>query len=222
MCMSNHIEIFQSYNTLVANDIYTRKSGASNILFIGGCRSFVYAIFFEELCKYDSWFNNAQFGIAAIAVHIIDLHKRDKTKNIKNVIENADIIICEQIRHYSFLNTSKNCEINLFNSFELKKNCKIIQIPNLELQYNIENNISDSIKNQNLSRFVEHCDKYSCNVISEYVIQNINKSSLFVTDNHPNSNLVLELFKRIIELTFDRQITDLNILNLLSKIIIFT
>ena len=125
------------YDKLVKNDIYIKKTGDTNILFIGGCRSFAYAIYFEDVCKYNSWFKNAQYGISAIGVHIIDLLKRNKTKNMTCVIENADIIVCEQIRNYSFLNTSKNCEINLFNSFNLKKNCKIIKLPNLEIKSNL-------------------------------------------------------------------------------------
>ena len=52
-----------------------------------------------------------------------------------DVIENADIIVCEQIRNYNILNTSKNCHQNIFNNFNIKKNCKIIQIPNLEFRY---------------------------------------------------------------------------------------
>ena len=90
----NYIDKFQKYNNLVSDDIYYSKIGASNILFIGGCRSFVYAIFFEELCKYVPYFKHAQFGFAAIGVHIIDIYKRSKTNNLTYVIENADYIVC--------------------------------------------------------------------------------------------------------------------------------
>ena len=48
----NYIEKFQKYDKLVHDNIYHSKIGASNILFIGACRSYVYAIFFEEICKY--------------------------------------------------------------------------------------------------------------------------------------------------------------------------
>ena len=131
----NYIEKFNKYNTLIHDDIYHSKIGASNILFIGGCRSIVYAIFFEEICKYVPYFKHAQFGFAVIASHIIDLLKRQKTQNLCYVFENADFIVCEQIRNYDFLNTSKSCQQNIFNNFKIKGTCKIIQIPNLEFRY---------------------------------------------------------------------------------------
>ena len=54
---------------------------------------------------------------------------------LKYVVENADYIVCEQIRNYSFLNSSTKCEQNIFNNFNIKSNCKILQIPNLDLRY---------------------------------------------------------------------------------------
>lgn len=76
----NYSKKFIYFNELVQNDIYVYKKGASNVLFIGGCRSYAYAIYFEEICKYVPWFKHAQFGISAIGVHIIDLLKRQKLK----------------------------------------------------------------------------------------------------------------------------------------------
>ena len=126
---------FVYYDNLVKNDIYTSKTGATNILFLGSCRSYAYAIYFEQICNYVPYFLHAQCGISAIGVHIIELLQRKITPNIRSTIENADVIICEQIRHYSFLNTSNSCEQNIFNNFNIKPSCKIIQIPNLDLRY---------------------------------------------------------------------------------------
>ena len=49
--------------------------------------------------------------------NIINLLNRKKTDNLKYVVENADYIVCEQIRNYSFLNSSTKCEQNIFNNF---------------------------------------------------------------------------------------------------------
>ena len=114
--MNNYLDKFQKIEKLVHDDIYHYKIGASNILFIGGCRCFVYSILFSELCNYIPYFIHAQFGFGVIAVHIIDLLKREKTNSIKFIVENADYIVCEQIRNYKFLNTSIECEENIFNS----------------------------------------------------------------------------------------------------------
>ena len=230
--MNNYIDKFQKLDKLVNDDIYHYKIGASNILFIGGCRSFVYSILFSELCKYDTYFANAQFGFGVIAVHIIDLLKREKTQNIKFIVENADYIVCEQIRNYKFLNTSIDCEENIFNSFNIKKNCKIIQIPNLEFRYytndlifdkpedknNIE--IVDIIKKTNLKSFVDHCKKYEFYKLAEYIENFINKERFFATFNHPHNQIMLELFKELIEKLFEQKIKD-PILNVLKCVKIF-
>jgi hypothetical protein len=125
-----YIQKFITYDNNNINDIYiNNKIGAINILFIGSCRSTILSIYFEELCKNIEWFENYQFGISVIEVHVIKIKKRSKTNNnLKFVIENADYIVCEQIRSYDFLNTNKKCIQNIFNNFDIKKTCKIIQI----------------------------------------------------------------------------------------------
>ena len=222
---------FNFYDDLVKNDIYVSKVGANNILFLGGCRSYAYAVYFEEICKCDNYFINGQFGISTIGVHIIDLYKRNITPNMRYVIEHADIIICEQIRRYSFLNTSISCEQNIFNNFNIKQSCKIIQIPNLELRYNIndlifenpsDSNDSDKInklKCQNLTLFINHCKKYNFTELSKFISRN-EYSNLFVTFNHPTNSLILKIFEEIIEKLFDMPVSN-NALFFLKKINIF-
>lgn len=218
-------EKFQKYNKLVSDDIYHSKIGASNILFIGGCRSFVYAIFFEEICKYVPYFKHAQFGFACIGVHIMDLLKRSKTNNLTYVIENADYIVCEQIRNYDFLNTSKNCKQNIFNNFKIKDSCKIIQIPNLEFRYfyneikEINNEINE-IKQKNLKNFIDHCNKYNFNNLAMYISNNVKDERLFVTFNHPCNNIILELIKELCENLFGQKLLE-PILYILKGIKIF-
>jgi hypothetical protein len=228
----NYIEQFQKYNNLVDKDIYHSKIGASNILFIGGCRSFVYAIFFEELCKYVPYFKHAQFGFAAIGVHIMDIHKRTKTNNLTYVIENADYIVCEQIRNYNILNTCENCQQNIFNTFNIKKDCKIIQIPNLEFKYYIKEidfsgeidltniELIKQIKHNNLTKYIEHLKKYKFYNLSTYFENNINTKRFFIQMNHPCNHFILELFKELIEILFQHKLSD-NIITILKKIKIF-
>jgi len=223
---------FIYFNELVQNDVYIYKKGAANILFIGGCRSYAYAIYFEEICKYVPWFKHAQFGISAIGVHIIDLLKRQKTKNIINVIENADIIICEQIRNYNFLNTSNKCEQNIFNNFNIKPQCVVVQVPNLEFRYyykelefeNLDdandNNKVKLIKEINLNKFIENCRKYNFEQFGEYILKNINNKRLFVSFNHPCNETILEAVKLIVKNGFNQELLQ-PILNILQSIRIF-
>jgi hypothetical protein len=228
----NYIKEFTKYDNLVRDDIYHKKIGAQNILFIGGCRSYIYSILFEEICKHVPYFINGQFGYATIGVHIIDTLKRQKTNNLKYIIENADYIVCEQTRNYSFLNSSTKCEQNIFNNYNIKSNCKIIQIPNLELRYysndliyqnkedinNIE--IVRAIKKENLRKFIEHCQNYEFYNLSTYIENNINTQRLFNTINHPCNNILLELFKELIEKMFDQKLQE-PILNILRNVKIF-
>lgn len=226
------INNFQKIEKLINDDVYCSNIGASNILFIGGCRSFMYSTLFSELCKHNLYFTHAQFGIGTIGVHMIDLLKREKTKNIRSVVENADYIVCEQIRNYKFLNTSTKCEENLFNNFNIKKNCKVIQIPNLDFRYykndlifdnpqdnnNIE--IINVIKKNNLNRFINHCKKYEFHKFAEYTETFINKERMFSRFNHPYPATALELFKELIEKLFEQKIEG-NVLNALKCVRFF-
>ena len=228
----NYLNKFQYYGELVKDDVYIYKKGAANVLFLGGCRSYAYAIYFEEICKYIPWFKHAQFGISVIAVHIIDLLKRQKTQNLINVIENADIIVCEQIRHYSFLNTHKKCEQNIFNNFNIKPHCVVVQVPNLEFSYyyneltfeNADDKNDDNkvklLKEKNLNKFVECCREYNFAQFGEYILNNINNRRLFVSSNHPCNHTILEAVKLIIKNGFNQELLP-PILRILQQIRIF-
>lgn len=199
------------------NDIYVTKSGAINILFIGGCRSMAYSIFFEELCKYNSYLKNAQYGLAVIGVHILQPLNRGKTARLNNVFENADIIICEQIRHYNMLNTSKECEQNIFNNFNIKPTCKIINVPNLEFHY--ENTPESKMKE--VIRLVDHCKKYNFEKLAKYINDNSHVIHLlFVTCNHPSTNLFCQLMKELIETNFG-VIIDHELMSVMKRVRIF-
>jgi hypothetical protein len=224
------LEKFCNYDLLVHNDIYSSKVGRTNILFLGGCRSYIYAIFFEELCNHMEEFKNLDFGFSAIGVHVVELNHRLKTPNLKSVIENADYIVCEQIRNYSILNTSPKCEQNIFNSFQIKDTCKIIQLPNMVLRYYKNDLLPHEqsaglyeiglIKQKNLTDFLNHCKKYGFCKLAKYVESNINNKRLLCDFNHPYNNLILELFNEFIEKTFNLEIPE-NIINILKTIHIF-
>ena len=224
----NYLQKMTYYNDLTTNDTYIHKTGAQNILFIGGCRSFVYAIYLEEICKISQYFKNAQFGFAAIGVHVINLLKRTKTINMTNVIENADIIICEQIRKYNILNTSENCEQNVFNNFKIKPTCKIIKIPNLEFRYYkndlvLHNDNIDEIKiakEESLNKFIVFLKKYGFNNFSKYILNNINSRRLFITLNHPSSYTILEFICELCENVWQQKLSS-NTISILNKIQIF-
>ena len=205
--MNRFIERFQYLDKLASIDTYIINKGHSSIVFLGGCRSIYLCIFFEEICKNLSYFQHAQFGLSTLSVYNI---KQTKSPNVINVIENADLIICEQLRSYKELNTSPKCDKNIFNSFNIKQNCKIIQIPNLEYYE----------EKYDLTILVNQCKKYNFNKVAEYIYNNIENKKLFVTYNHPSNSLMLEFFKELCEICFNQQLPK-EIIHELNKILIF-
>jgi len=187
------------------------------VLFVGGCRSFVYSIFFEELCKHNSYLKNAQYGIGAVAVHILQVCNLHKPQELTHVVENADIIICEQIRHYDVLNTSTECEQNMFNNFNIKPTCQIFHVPNLECNYE---NTPES-KLQNVTRLINHCNKYNFKNLANYIDANAGSiDAMFITNNHPSTALFCQLMKELVETHFNVVITH-ELMSVMQRIRIF-
>ena len=206
--MNRFSERFQYLERLSNTNTYTINKGNLNIVFLGVCRSIYLCICFEELCKHLSYFQRAQFGLSTIAVY--QMGTEMKNQNIINTVENADIIVCEQLRSYKELNTSVKCQQNIFNSFNIKQNCKIIQIPNLEYYE----------EKYDLTILVNQCKKYNFNKVAEYIYNNIENKKLFVTYNHPSNSLMLEFFKELCEICFNQQLPK-EIIHDLNKILIF-
>jgi hypothetical protein len=215
------------YNDLTKNDKYIHRRGRQNILFIGVCRAVIYAMHLESICRTNEYFRNSRFGFAAIVVYIVDF-KRGKTENMTNVVENADIIICEQIRNSSILNTSEKCEQNIFNSFKIKPTCKIIQIPNLDIRYYkndllLQNDNIDEIKmmkEESLNKFIEFLKKYGFDNFSKYIIDNIHSKRLFVTYNHPCNHTMIEFMRELCSNVWQQTLSQETISEL-NKIQIF-
>ena len=206
--MNRFSERFQYLERLSNTNTYTINKGNLNSVFLGVCRSIYLCICFDELCKHLSYFQRAQFGLSTIAVY--QMGTEMKNQNIINTVENADIIVCEQLRSYKELNTSVKCQQNIFNSFNIKQNCKIIQIPNLEYYE----------EKYDLTILVNQCKKYNFNKVAEYIYNNIENKKLFVTYNHPSNSLMLEFFKELCEICFNQQLPK-EIIHELNKILIF-
>jgi hypothetical protein len=80
------------------------KKGINNITFITSCRCTSLAIWLEEMFLLMPYFNYWQLGINVVAVHIIQQLYKYPTQNMRNVIENSDILICECIKNYTYIN----------------------------------------------------------------------------------------------------------------------
>jgi hypothetical protein len=76
------------------------------------------------------------------------------------------------------------------------------------------------IKETNLNKIVECCEKYNFNSLGEYILKNINDRRLFVKFNHPCSHIIVEFVKNIIKNAFNQELLP-PILNILQHIRIF-
>jgi hypothetical protein len=227
--MSIYIEKFNNIDKMNHKNTYIIKNGAKNILFIGGCRATLLAIYFEKVFSLIPYFYHQQFGFGAIMVHILNLKGMSKTNNLVNAIENADIIICEQIKNFSFINTIKTCEHNIFNNFNIKKDCQIVNIPNMELYFyesqlklieNIDENNIKEVREIHLNKLLHYCDYFNCYELSQYIKDNIYKERLFATYNHPMSTLFVLLTKDLFKQIFNYNL-DENVINIIKEIKIF-
>jgi len=226
--MDNYLNNFNEISNLNRNDSYCFKKGNYNITFITSCRGISLAIWLAEMRLLMPYFKNWQLGINVVAVHIVHKIYEYPTKNMKNVIENSDIIICECIKNYTYINTLKECSNNIYTSFNIKPECKIFTIPNLSLIYYINdikqnyntNNytINDylKIKNDNLNKLIYWCEHYKFYDVAKYIKLNINKHIIFHTHNHPTTNLLVILFKELFKKMFNVILPNHYIINIIK------
>ena len=211
----NYIKRFEEISLLNSQDKYELSNKHTNVVFIGSCRGIVLAIYLEYICKVIPYFINWQIGISVIAVHITQQHFSLPTNNMKKTIENADIIICECIKNYDYINTLKECSNNIFKTFQIKPTTKIIMIPNLSIFYyvndikysnnnaTISKNDIISTKKSNLDKLLYWCKYYNYIELYNFIKLNIDKKRLFFTHNNPTSLLSCILFNELIKKEFN-------------------
>lgn len=226
--MDNYLNKFDEISNLNTNDYYCLRKGNYNITFITSCRGISLAIWLEEISLLIPYFKNWQLGINVVAVHIIQQIYEYPTQNMKNVIENSDIIICECIKNYTYINTLKECSNNIYINFNIKPECKIFNIPNLSLIYYINcikefyntNNYTindyNKLRNDNMNKLIYWCEYYKFYDVSKYIKLNINRHILFHTHNHPTTNLLVILFKELFKKIFNVILLDHYMINILK------
>lgn len=228
--MSCYIDKFNNIQNLNQNDIYKINNGYLNVCFITSCRGISLSIFLEKLCQEISYLKNWQIGISVIVTYIVQQKFSRPTQNMALAIQNADILICECIKNYTYINTLRQCEQNIFNNFNIKPLAKIIMIPNLSIVYYINdikvlykdifNNLKDSdiieLKKKNLDNLIYWCKYYDFNIVANYIETSINTKRLFHTHNHPKTELLIILFKELCEKAFNFHVADNNNLELVK------
>jgi hypothetical protein len=166
------------------------KSLSKNILFIGSCR-------LNPIINYCKLFNLFDF-YDFYFIYIPEFHeKKVPIETINSIIKKSEIIICESVSNYKFLNTKKESPDNIFSIYDIDKKTKVIYISNLELcmyyftllscrNKDFFKNRQDSLarlykklKNNNENNIIEVIDKHLFN----------QKFPLFYTINHPSGFL---------------------------------
>lgn len=198
-----------------------------NILFLGSCR-------LSQLLYYYNNLNITELKRNIYYIYVptwIDKLDSFPKHIINDICKNTDIIICETIKNYSFLNTIKNVDNNFFSTFNIHNTCKIFFIPTLELHiyshflinncnipYDHELLYNAFIKSK--ERLYSSLNKYEYPKL-KFIIENyLNKIKLFLTINHPSRILFLFLFKElmskmniILDRDFLYKMIDINLLS---------
>jgi hypothetical protein len=196
-----------------------------NILILGSCR-------LTQLCFY---FNNLNLNrniYFIYIVHVVLKHGNsipDSLKeNLRNIMKNTDIIVCETIKNHGEWNTSLKSDITFFKTLDIETTTKIYRIPNLELRmyhYELintfkipEEEVFSYFENSKKHLF-EHLNETGYSEVAEFINKNIKKYKLFYTYNHPSSILSLCLFNYLclkmgisIDIPFLNQMKDYNFL----------
>lgn len=227
----DYIRKFDYISTMNENDNYKINNGHTNVCFITSCRGLVLSIYLDIICKHIPYFINWQLGKNVIAVHIVVQKFNQPTQNMKLAIENADIIICECIKNYTYINTLKTCEDNIFKKFNIKSSAKLHMIPNLSIAYyindikylysddfiNFTEDMISTLKQKNLEKLIYWCKYYDYTETAIYIENNINIKRLFFTHNHPMTELLIILFKELVNKAFNYNLTY-ECLNYLKKV----
>tara|TARA_Y100000385_G_scaffold109502_1_gene113716 strand:+ start:10531 stop:11385 length:855 start_codon:yes stop_codon:yes gene_type:complete len=182
------------------NFLAIRKT--KNILFIGSCR--LYSII--NYCLLLDIFTNNNIYY----VYVPDFgNKQVPIEIINKIIKNTEIIIYEKVSNFKFLNTHKEVPYNIFETYDMPKRYKIVDVSNLEcpmyykglLKYSPENKTENFFKIrsesfQRLNNKLLNNQEYNIKeCIDKYLFNQ--KFPLFYTINHPSSFLSMLSFKNI-------------------------
>ena len=170
-----------------------------NIFFIGSC-SLAPIINYIRLLEIFSNYNIHY-------IYVVNFKEQKvPVKIINEIIQNTEIIVCEKVKGFKYLNTDKQASCNIFQTYDIPKSCKIINISNLEftmfysdlLTSNSIKNMLE-IRNKSLKRLKNKLlsnKQYNIfELLDEYVFNQ--KVPLCYTANHPSGALTLLSFKHI-------------------------
>lgn len=193
--MNKYITIENELNDFQVQHLNKNK----NVLFIGSCRLAPIINYIQLLDVFSNY--NIHY------IYVVDFNERKVPVNIINkIIQNTEIIVCEKTTSYNYLNTDKQAPYNIFQIYDIPKNCKIVNISNLEflmfysdlLIRNKNKNILE-IRNQSLERLKNKLlsnKQYNIiELLNKYLFNQ--KFPLFYSVNHPSSVLTLLSFKQL-------------------------
>jgi hypothetical protein len=223
---------------------YVVESGDINILFLGSCRMVMLCIYIMEYLKFDIF---KKYGISIITDYHYKLLKRNESPMqpiIKDILENADIIIHEPTKTCEYLNTAFNTEINIYNSFNLKPTYRNIRIPHMGCILRIEEfrnfvlpglarldlystNPADNsaltieeirmLRQLNINKLLKFVEAYEFPALATLIKNDWNRQRLFATFSHPMPICFIYLLKDLIPKLFGVSL-DGNIENHLKAI----
>lgn len=224
-----YLKKFRELEEICNKEIYTVNDGHAKVVFVGSCRALILSLMFEELFNRIPFFVNAQMGVSVAVCYISILNSsitKPPSQKLRSTFENADIIICESLKHQQYLNTVQGCENSIYKEFNLKKECKIVTLPNLNLVFSTEeiydykNKTNDeilNIKRENVDELVKYCYNCSFNELGDYIKNNILSERLFCTWCHPMPILFSLIVKQLTKNIFNLDISN-DIFEKLNKI----
>lgn len=216
---------FRQLEQCAYDEKYLAKDGACKIVFLGSCRMLILAMYLKQIINHYPYLAHSQYGFSAITTYHIILNgaiEKDPSESLRKTIENADIIICETIKHSSYLNTDRNTDRNIFVDFNIKKSCQLIQLPNLHggfLMKELQNSHPTFTKEElikqrqdNLNELVGYIRKYQYNELADFFEQNYLKVRLMATFAHPMpivfTMLAKEVSKKLWNIDLDESILN--------------
>lgn len=222
------LEKFREIENVSANG-YIINNGDTKILFLGSCRMVMLCIYIMEYVR----FNTTQtFGFSIITDYHYKLLKKFESPmnpKIKEIVENADIIIHEPTKQMEYLNTAFNTDKNIYNTFNLKSTYRNIRIPHIgsmlilhefrnfchpglarqEIKCGDPSDFSplsiteiNILREYNINKLLKYVDEYEFPELAALIRNNWKKQRLFAIFNHPMPICFLYLLRDLIPKLF--------------------